>query len=544
MGRRSTNFLRRLVPGLLIAAALMGVRAAAHDADTRALDIVVRVGPWPAVTRLVAYDGRLWFVNSVKGRDHNSADVYSLDPTDGSFRYERGLWSQDVGYPLVWNDMLYWPYEDALITGGWGTFDVTNGEAWTSGLIPTETIFHIHAMAARDGALYASTSAFGTGLQVSDDGGRSWSIAYTHPKPDTKRRRIYRLVVFDDMLIGNLREPDGWSLLVFDDGTARPIGGWPISERPTDLVTMDGWLYGLVQDDDGGALWRTNGITAERVYGPAPGWRPVDLDTDGVRLWALTRGENGGALWTSDDGLTWQTAATVAGGRPRDLLVIDGKPFVGGSGADGLGIMWGEPGAVIASLGADRPVLPDLTPAPYEPVADWTVAAERLDTMLGDPAAYDDVGAVIDEYTYNIAFSDPPESFLAARLDTPRPVGERHLFRDVTVENVGDIGLFLLLRAMGLAGHGRIDPALLAAPWTTPENGAQKYYTPMIAGLWAAGELGQDDPATLAVLIDRLERDGDPLWLKGLVVATLTELTGERFGHDTEAWKSWFDAWP
>lgn len=536
------GILRHVVPGLMVVVALLAVPADADNPDIPELDVVARVGPWPAVTRLIAYDGRLWFVNSVKGRDHNSADIYSLDPADGTVRYERGLWSQDAGFPLVWNNLLYWPYEDALITGGWGTFDVTNGADWTSGLIPTETIFHIHAMAARDGTLYASTSAFGTGLQASDDGGRSWSIDYTHPMPDTKRRRIYRLIPFDDMLIGNLRTPEGWSLLTFADEAAWPVDGWPASNRPTDLVAMKGWLYGLVQDDAGGALWRTNGVSAERVYGPDPDWRTVDLDVDGVRLWVLTRQENGGTLWSSEDRLTWQAEATVSGGRPRDLIVIGGQPFIGGSGDDGRGIIWGTRGVAIPPQGADRPTLPVLTPAPYLPVNDWTAAAEHLDAMLADPEAYDDVGATIDEYTFNIAFSDPPEGFLAARLDTPRPTGERHLFRDVTVANVGDIGHFLLLRAMGLAGRDRVEPALLAVTWTTPENDAQKYYAPLIAGLWAAGELGQDDHTTLGALIERLQRDNDPLWLRGLVVATLTEVTGERFGHDVDAWVAWYDA--
>ena len=542
MMKRQMTALIRFVSCVLLAMVLLTGPAGADEVDVPELDVLARVGPWPAVSRLIAYDGRLWFANSVKGGDHNAADIYSLDPADGRVRYERGLWSQDAGYPLVWNGLLYWPYEDALIMGGWGTFEVTNGETWTMGLVPTEDIFHIHGMAALDDRLYAATSTFGTGLQVSDDGGRTWSIAYTHEMPDTKRRRIYRLAPLGDRLIANLRGPEGWRLLVLEDGAVRPLDGWPVAKRLSELVALDGWLYGLIEDDTGGALWRTDGVTAEPVTAPREDWKIVDLAEDADRLWVLTRDAGRGTLWSSTDGVTWDIAATVTGGRPRDLLVVDGVPFVGGSGADDAGIIWGVPGTTIPPDGGERATLPDLTPAAYEPVDDWTTAAERLDAMLGDPVAYDDVGLALDTYTYNIAFSDPPDGFLAARLDTPRPGGERHLFRDVTVENVGDIGHFLLLRAMGLAGRDRIDPGLLGTEWTTAENDAQKYYAPVVAGVWAAGVLGQDDPATLAALIDRLNRDADPLWLKGLVIAALNDLTGERFGHDIEAWTSWHEA--
>ena len=40
------------------------------------------------------------------------------------------------------------------------------------------------------------------------------------------------------------------------------------------------------------------------------------------------------------------------------------------------------------------------------------------------------------------------------------------------------------------ARQGPIDPTVLAAPWTTPENDAQKYYDPLIAALAATGDLG------------------------------------------------------
>jgi hypothetical protein len=64
-------------------------------------------------SRLIGYQDRLWLANSVKGVNHNSADLYSYDPDGGALRYERHLFSQDAGRPVVADGLLYWPFEDA-----------------------------------------------------------------------------------------------------------------------------------------------------------------------------------------------------------------------------------------------------------------------------------------------------------------------------------------------------------------------------------------------------------------------------------------------
>ncbi len=51
-----------------------------------------------------------------------------------------------------------------------------------------------------------------------------------------------------------------------------------------------------------------------------------------------------------------------------------------------------------------------------------------------------------------------------------------------------------------------------------------------------------DDRTTLDALIERLGRDEDPLWLRGDAVGALTELTGQRFAYDFEAWRAWWAA--
>lgn len=128
-------------------------------AETRLVPLVEGL-PWSDVSGLIGYDGRLWFVNSVKFVNHNSADVYSLDPRTGAHRYERHLFSQDAGDPVVHGGLLYWPFEDSRWSPGRGEFMVTNGRDWRWGILPKGRAFHVHTMAQHAGALYAAPSAW------------------------------------------------------------------------------------------------------------------------------------------------------------------------------------------------------------------------------------------------------------------------------------------------------------------------------------------------------------------------------------------------
>ncbi len=125
---------------LLVAAAvllsLVGERSIADSVTprpndtTRSLEVLVKVGPWPTLSALIGYRGRVWFANSVRYPDHNSADLYSLGLGAGDIRFERHLFSQDVGTPLVAGGLLYWPYEDPRPSVGWGHIAVTDGDSW------------------------------------------------------------------------------------------------------------------------------------------------------------------------------------------------------------------------------------------------------------------------------------------------------------------------------------------------------------------------------------------------------------------------------
>ena len=193
------------------------------------------VGPWPALTGLIGYNGRLWFANAVRYPDHNSADIYSLDPATGAVRYERHLFSQDVGHPVVTNGLLYWPFEDARVSAGWGHFALTNGAEWRMGVVPTAQIFHVFALAERDGELIASTSAWRAGLHVSTDLGQRWRQIYDRPTPERRVSRIIELVPHNGALYGASvdRLADGAHYALLRFGGSEPIeaAGWPRNAR-------------------------------------------------------------------------------------------------------------------------------------------------------------------------------------------------------------------------------------------------------------------------------------------------------------------------
>ncbi len=71
-----------------IALALL-LSASAVAAKAEELAVLARIGPWPVADQLIAYQGKIWFSTSVKGVDHNSADLWSFDPASRTTRFER-----------------------------------------------------------------------------------------------------------------------------------------------------------------------------------------------------------------------------------------------------------------------------------------------------------------------------------------------------------------------------------------------------------------------------------------------------------------------
>ncbi len=529
--------MRARCPGPIVVA-FASLITTATQAETR-LEVLARVGPWPVVSQLIGYDGRVWFANSVKGRNHNSADIYSYGPPGGELRYERHLFSQDAGKPVVADGLLYWPFEDSRFSLGWGHFMVTNGRDWRYGAIPTALSFHTHAMAAAGGRLVAATSAWRAGLQVSDDAGTTWRQVYDHPTANRRLSRIYEMAALGSVLFAPLVDrsssPPVRRLLRFASDDVGDVPGWPVQRIVLGMASFDAWLYAAIWDDDGAAIWRTDGRMSERITEPRAGWRVRDLAAGPDGLWVLEAAGNGGRLWFSADGRTWRISRTIDGGQPQDLLVYGGAAYVGGAGDDGQGILWGD----AAPLAVPAAALKPLPPIPAGRPRDWPALAAELDALLARPDSYDRHGRVLRDALYRAVISSPPPGWLAARLSAAMPDRRLSLIGGAVTVPAHKLGQWAVLWAMALARQGSVPVDLIAAPWTAPDNGSEKYFEPAPAAIWAAAMAGQDDPDTIASLIDRLDRPGDPLWLRGDVVGALTALTGQRFGYDIAAWRRW-----
>jgi hypothetical protein len=139
-----------------------------------------------------------------------------------------------------------------------------------------------------------------------------------------------------------------------------------------------------------------------------------------------------------------------------------------------------------------------------------------------------------------LALAGPPAGFFSERLTGPFPAEELSLIGGNVRIPAAKMARWILLWGMSLTGRGQVPLALLEEPWTVPENPSEKYFEAPPAAMWTAALVGQDDPVTVEALIGRLERKGDPLWLRGGALGALVALTGQRFGYDAVAWRRWW----
>ncbi len=509
-------------------ALFFGICGASLPISARTTPLVKLVSglPWPGVSNLIGYRGKIWFANSVKFVNHNSADIYGFDPATGKVRYEKHLFSQDAGHPVIQNGLLYWLFEDSRFLPGHGEFIVTNGTDWNWHLIPKGRAFHTHVMQTHSGRLYAGISAWVAKIVVSDDGGTSWRKFYEYPTPDRRVSRITALANLKGKLYAGVTtryDKKSPKLLMQQGSTMMPVPGWPASASVDELAILGGWLYGTNEGPRESVLWRTDGKRTKRVGGPS----------DGNMLWAVTARKGAGALWRSDDGLHWTEVQKFKNGRPLDVAVKGGQPYVGLLSENG-GELWG--GLKRESVAVNR----RRTPLPLKlkrPDSEIIVALKRLDKILGDVSEYPRLRFAMRPLV--AAQTSEISSGLAQRLNGPFPDGTARMFgrRQIPVANMAQ---WYLLWGIAHNGRGRVPLCYLRERWTSKSNRAEKYIQPTLAAMWAVRKLGQDNDVTLAALIARLDFKDDPRWVTGDVVGALTDLTGKRFGYDRNAWHGWW----
>jgi hypothetical protein len=539
------HFLAKYLAGLGLAILLLTHLAPRQGLAFEPLVPLAQPGPWSAVDAIIGYGPRIWFANSEVFRNHNAADIYSYDPATGAVRYERALFSQGAGRPLVAGRLLYWPFEDPRFSSDRAEFAVTNGTDWAWRVLPEGTAYHFHAMAALDGKLYAATSAWRAGLQVSTDNGASWQVLYDHPTPKGQVSRISSLATFQGHLHAGLVQQRGLGrrvLTVTEDGVV-PAPGWPDAKAARGLTAYRGNLFAIIQDEAGRRLWRGIGGRAKPVA-DGPSDQPLRALAAGEdALWAITAGDGKGALWQSKDGRQWTKSQDFPDVVPMALAVYEKTLYLGTIGPGGRGTLWGpRPPAPLRPPLLTRPS-PDLPPA-----ARRSEAIEQHLAALGDLAApatlsdHDWLNKKLMPPVWALARADEPGvgAALAARLEAPFPERSLTFYGGQVEVRASTLARWYLLWALAQQGGGRVPPDLLAVPWDAPANRPEKYFHPAPAAAWAMAQLGQEDSESLAALIARLNRPGDPDWLAGDIVGALTALTGQRFGHDYDAWRSWW----
>lgn len=527
------------------------VHAAGTAKAAEQLNILANVGPWPVVDHLIGYRGKLWFSNAVKGKNHNSADIWSYDPDTGKLRYERYLHSQDAGAPLIHGGLLYWPFEDGRFSLGWGMIEVTDGKNWAPLLVPTAEIFHLHHLAELNGDLLAVSSAWRAGYQLSKDGGRTWRQIYDHETPKRRVSRFTATASVGGRVYSRLRQAGKSTLTMWSgNGPAREVKGWPQGNPVLAVINHKNTVFAVTRQEGPSSVWRLVGGHAERLPPPQDNWRVMDLTSDGDSLWAVTRTGDQSTVWRSkDDGLSWRITHTLSGGFPWSIRVLQGRVFVGGRGKNGKGILWGP-----APSGTSAPPLPapPALPRQFSAIgegADWPALGRKLAGVMKDPKAYENHGrGELRNLTFQALRQGAPQGFFARALKEGFPSVQVGTFGGQFKMPADEIGATLLLWGMGLSGHQTVPLALLREPWSKPANSTEKYFAPVLTALWAIAAANQRDRATIDAVMERLALSADPNWLQSQVIGTLTAITDQRFAYDLLAWRRWWrearTTWP
>lgn len=541
MKHRYSLLLLSLLVGFTAAAIFYQIRSSTVEpstetslpqADKVQLDIIAQVGPWPVASRLIGYRGKLWFANSVKGRNHNSADIWSFNPNNRELRYERHLYSQDAGFPLIYKGLLYWPFEDALQSNGEGVIEITDGVIWQPLTIPNPPIYHTSQLLAWNDSLLAITGTRNAGIQRSLDGGRTWEEYYIHPTPDTHVSRLKEMLVFKGSLFASLKDSKVKRLVRWTDPGFRTVSSWPLNRYFNGLTVHREELYGIVGRGRKREIWKFDGKGSVKVGFTGPF---VDLTSDGNQLWLVS---NDGRLWSSRNGDTWKRHGDLEEGRPVSIQAIAGGIFVAGAGDDGRGIVWGPRDNDIP-LGAKPPRLISQLPT-KKTALDWDLMAKKIDALLADPDTYSRSGSgELRALLFQASTNGAPFGFFAKRLKVKIPSAKILAFGGNMELAAQDIAHAIILSGMERAGHANVPISYLTDRWKSPPNSYEKYFEIELSALRAVAASGQNDRKTIEALLARIEFADDPQWLRSQIIGTLTAVSGKHFGYDIAAWKKW-----
>ena len=383
---------------------------------------LARPGPWAGVSGLIAYGARLYMVNSQIFVNHNSADIYSYHPGTGAVRFEHRLFSQDAGTPARIDGLLYWPYEDPRFSTTYGEFEITNGHSWQWRVAPEVRGFHMHAMLSHQGARYALASGWRGRVYRSSDHGRHWKQVYEHPSPAGQVSRITAMAALGQDLYFALTawSEAGVKLLRREQGTIRPVPGWPRGRFVGAMGAFKGMMYAVNHTDHTSRLWRSAGRQVAEPIAALDAYTVHALAATSDTLWAVSDGPDGGRVWRSADGLAWHLVQRLPS-VPVAVTVVDDQVFVGTYNSKRGGALWGPARPRPWTVSTALPPLPVQPVQRLSPVA-LTRALHDLDRALADSAnpAY---RQRLLAYLLPLALSRDPHAgeALSARLLRPWP---------------------------------------------------------------------------------------------------------------------------
>lgn len=510
----------------------IGLDSIQSAANPIALEAIAETGPWPYASRLIGYGGRIWFAASVKYRNHNSSDIWSFDPQTGDKRLERNLFSQDAGTPIVYDGLLYWPHEDALLAGGTGEISATNGEDWASYRIDSALMYHSSELHAYEGGLLAVTGARNAGLQLSSDGGRNWQELYNHIPQGRHIARIRYMVEFKGEYYATLRDEKKQRLVKWNGASFDIVSGFPKNRPIRALIVHKDALYALVGKAGNREIWKSDG---DNSFSLGAIGKFTDIASDGQKLWSIT---SDGRLFSFDD--EWEKHGIIKGGTPLSIAIIYGNIYVAGSSDDKKAIIWGTRNK--SDIAPAKPVKLKAQFPTASGSIDWDVLGRQIDSILSSKHSYQNRRDTVISDLLNLGVKHgAPNGFFAQRLRANIPDIPITTFGGNSETKASDIAIASILRAMSASGHKNIPPHYLTKDWTSQPNSYEKYLELPLVALKAINDTGQNDAATLKALVERLHYKDDPQWFTAQVIGTLTSVTGQHFGYDSAAWQLYYE---
>ncbi len=498
-------------------------------------------GPWPGISQMIAYNGKIWFANSNPLENFNAADIYTFDPATRETRYERGLFSQHIGRPAVYRGILYWPFEDPRSNLALGEYAITDGDNWALNTFTAGITLHVHAMEACKSLLMAGTGGWVGGLQMSPTGGDDWREVYQVPATGENLSRITDVRAVGDhcyFAVTSWNEP-GPKLMEWRYGEVAEVPAWPTGNRVLSPIAHDGNLYAINQNGTETEIWRFDGTLSIRVAAPED--VPLRaLASNGNNMFLLTGDLNSATLWKSNMAGGWDDIQSFPDERPLSLYVVGEDIYVGTYVRGGQGSLWGPEQPQNPSPGPDARTLeaPAVAELSDEIVQASAGALESAITPNPDYMAYrHDILSVMLPLaqTRNPAYGNYLSDFMLEEFTNETIAtftGNDYKFRQII--------RWFSLHMMAVNGHGAIPTEWLSGGWRNENVPSEKYFYIYLAAVRAVGWIGQDDNATISALISRLTQTNEPAWVKADAIASLTALTGQRFAYDIDKWLGWW----